>query len=281
MSFAAIQWALEQPVRPALTKFCLVAMAECVNSESAEPVCWPSYAHLCQRTGMNTKTVEQAVYTLKQEGYIVDTGRRAGGTGKVVVYRLNTTESGGIQPGPQTPDANGTRPQNTTVFGGVVAPDVGSEIPPKTGANPPKFDGQSPQISREIPPKTGVVIRNGTRNGTRKEPGTGGAAAPLIPDVPESLVADWLKVRKEKRAGPVTETVVACLTREAAKAGMSVADAVRYCCEAAWQNFNAGFYAKREGSQPAVPQRKAGTSVHAGFSGKNYREGVSDDGTFN
>lgn len=255
MSFDAIRWAMEQPVRPALTKFCLVAMAECVNSESAETVCWPSYSHLCARTGMNTKTVEQAVFNLKQEGYIVDTGRRSGGTGKVVVYLLNTTANGGIKPGPQMPSANGTRPQNTTVIGGVSTPEQGGNIPPKTEANPPNSDGQSPQITRETTPKTGDVIRNGTSKGTKKEAGVRVRIA-SIEGVPESLLNDWLAVRKDKRAGTLTETAVTGLLREAEKAGITAEDAVRFCCEANWVGFNAGWYSERVAKGQASPAAK-------------------------
>lgn len=103
------------------------------------------------------------------------------------------------------------------------------------------------------------------------------AACAALPDVPASLVDAWLKVRKHKHAGPVTEPVIEGLMREAGKSGLTVEAAVRYCCEAGWQNFNAGYHAKREG----ITSRPAGGSKHAGFSGKNYREGVSDDGSFN
>lgn len=274
MSFDAIRWALEQPIAPAMTKFLLVAMADCVNAEAGEMVCWPSYAFISRRTGMNTKTVEASVSRLKELGYLVDTGRRAGDTGKVVVYRLNDPKSGVIKPGPQSPNANGTRPQNDTENGGITS----EGNPPKSDVNPPKSGGQSPQKVGLIPPKAGVRSRNGTSNRTRKEPGMESAGAPAIDGVSDALFGDWMKVRKDKKAGPVTGTVIAGLTREALKAGLSVADAVTYCCEAGWQNFNAGFHAKREGQSPAP--RAAGPSKHAGFSGKNYREGVSDDGTF-
>jgi hypothetical protein len=274
VSYDAIRWAMGQAVEPALTKFLLVAMADCVNADAGQMVCWPSYGFLARRTGMNTKTVEVAVSRLKQIGLIVDTGQRAGETGKVVVYRLNAPKNGCITPGPQDPNANGTRPQNDPGNGGITP----EGNPPKSGANPPKNCDQSPQKVGETTPKQGVRTSNGTKKEPGKEPGIGGAAAPSIPDVPAQLTADWLKVRKDKRAGPVTETVIAGLTREANKAGLSVADAVRYCCEAGWQNFNAGFYAKREGITHARP---TGASKHAGFSGKNYREGVSDDGSFN
>lgn len=266
MSFDAIRWAMGQPVRPALTKFCLVAMAECVNAEDAESVCWPSYAHLCQRTGMNTKTVEQAVFNLRHEGYIVDTGRRAGGTGKVVVYRLNTTESGGIKPGPQIPSANGTRPQNTTGNGVVIHPDVPGDIPPKAEANPPNSGEQSPQQTRETTPKAGAVIRNGTSNGTRKE-SKAAVAVHSVPGVPDRLFAEWMAVRDDKRAKTLTQTAVDGLLREAGKSGLTVEEAVRLCVEQNWISLNAGW-----DNVKAAAKR----SKHTGFLTVDYNEGLTN-----
>lgn len=268
MSYDAIRWAMGQDVASAMTKFLLVAMADCVNAEAGEMVCWPSYAFLARRTGMNTKTVESSVYKLKYLGLLVDTGRRAGDTGKVVVYRLNDPKTGFIQPGPQDPNANGTRPQNDTGNGAITA----SGNPPKSDANPPKLGEQSPQKVGVMTPKQGVRTSNGTRKGTKNEPGMESAVAPAIDGVSGSLIADWLKVRKDKRAGPLTDTVIAGLSREAEKAGLTLEGAIRYCCEAGWQNFNAGFYAKREGI-PARPNGK-----HTGFDGKDYRAGVTADG---
>jgi hypothetical protein len=71
-----------------------------------------------------------------------------------------------------------------------------------------------------------------------------------VPGVDEKLLSDWLAVRKDKRAGTLTETAVEGLVREAEKAGITVPDAVRYCVEANWVGFNAGFYAKRENVTP-------------------------------
>lgn len=250
MSYDAIRWAMEQAVEPALTKFLLVAMADCVNAEAGQMVCWPSYAFLARRTGMNTKTVEAGVFRLKQEGYLVDTGKRAGDTGKVVVYRLNAPESGGITPGPQSPSANGTRPLNTPESGVIDTPGFGGigarVIPPNTAPNPPKSDVQSPQKVGETTPKTGVGTNKGTRKGTRKEPGDGAAVA-AIPGVPSDLLADWMVVRKTKRAGPLTATAVQGLLREAGKAGITAEAAVRFCCEVSWTGFNAGWYRDRVG----------------------------------
>ena len=73
------------------------------------------------------------------------------------------------------------------------------------------------------------------------------AGAPPL-DIPASLLVDFLVVRKAKRAGPLTRTVIAGLQREADKAGITLTQAVTACCEFGWQGFNAGWYADRQGT---------------------------------
>lgn len=76
-------------------------------------------------------------------------------------------------------------------------------------------------------------------------------------DVPMSVWQDFQAIRKAKRA-PLTDTALAGIRREAGKAGLSLADAIAYCCEAGWQGFNAAWYANRQGpsahASPGGPQ---------------------------
>lgn len=64
--------------------------------------------------------------------------------------------------------------------------------------------------------------------------------------LPPSLLSDYLKVRKAKRAGAFTTTAIDGMEREATQAGLTLEQAMRYCCEAGWQGFNAGWYADRK-----------------------------------
>lgn len=213
-------------------------MADCVNADSGLLECWPSYAYLAKRTSLNAKTVEAGVSRLKQDQYIVDTGKRAGDTGKVVVYRLNATENGGVLPGLHETSASDTRPHNAPE-NGVIRPN-GND--PVFSGNPPKNGSQSPQKVEEIPPKTGARTRNGTSNGTGKRTRGGTAVAVTsIAGVPDNLLAEWVQVRTDKRAKTLTETAVNGLLREAAKAGLSPEQAVRMCVERNWISLNAGW----------------------------------------
>lgn len=64
-------------------------------------------------------------------------------------------------------------------------------------------------------------------------------ACDVLPEVDPETLADWIAVRKAKRAGPITQTVADGLRREAAAAGMTPQDAVRKSIERGWQGFQA------------------------------------------
>ena len=233
MSNEAINWALEQPVSKSSSKFVLVAMA---NLAGPEMTCWPSYKHLTSATSLDVKTVQAGLKRLRDEGFISDTGERKGATGQVIVYRLNTPEFGGVTSAPKT-----------TENGAVL----GNSKTPVFPDNTPVFPIKDPQISHETPPKTGDGHHKDTSR-TPKTPKVRADRIDLLDGVPSQLVDDYLVVRKAKRAGTLTETAVNGLKREALKARISWADAIRACCEFGWQGFNADWYAKRIGAGTAT-----------------------------
>ena len=67
----------------------------------------------------------------------------------------------------------------------------------------------------------------------------------------------WLSfqtLRKAKRA-PVTDLVILMQRKEAVKAGISLEEALTFCCEAGWQSFNAEWWEQRQQGKPAAGQR--------------------------
>lgn len=269
MSNEAITWALEQPVPKSSAKFVLVVMA---NLAGDNMTCWPSYKHLTDATAQDVKTVQAGLRRLREEGFITDTGERKGSTGQVIVYRLNTTEFGGVQPLAKTPEI----PCNTTKNGGVSGESKTPVFPDKT----PKFPGKDPQISHERPPKTGDGHLKDTSRTPQDTSSKKRDEVGLLDDVDSQILADYIQVRKAKKAGPLTATAVAGLRREAEKAGLTCEGAVQACCEFGWQGFNAGWYLQRVGAQAkAATSSTPRPSKHAGFQTMNYREGVNADGS--
>ncbi len=82
----------------------------------------------------------------------------------------------------------------------------------------------------------------------------------LIDDGVTSEALDaWKGVRRAKRAGPINRLVVDRMRREAAKAGISTAQAVTICVERGWQSLDADWLANpsaRAGpASPAQPRK--------------------------
>jgi hypothetical protein len=64
--------------------------------------------------------------------------------------------------------------------------------------------------------------------------------------VEEKLIDDWTTLRRAKKL-PITETAINGITREATKAGLSLADALTVCCERGWGGFKAEWLASDKG----------------------------------
>jgi len=77
-----------------------------------------------------------------------------------------------------------------------------------------------------------------------------------IPPISGELLTDWLKVRKAKRSGELTETAFKGLQREARLAGLSDEEAVKVCCERSWQSFTAEWYLKKPSVSQNVQQAR-------------------------
>jgi hypothetical protein len=63
-------------------------------------------------------------------------------------------------------------------------------------------------------------------------------------EIEPQILADYLKVRKAKKAGEFTETSFKEIKKEALKAGLNINEALAYCCKRSWQGFEAGWYLK-------------------------------------
>ena len=84
MSVEAITWAFKLKLKSS-AKFVLVCLCDCANGDG---IFWPSLALLQERTCLDRKTIISAIDSLERDGYIIDTGRRKGGTGQIKVYSL-------------------------------------------------------------------------------------------------------------------------------------------------------------------------------------------------
>jgi hypothetical protein len=70
----------------------------------------------------------------------------------------------------------------------------------------------------------------------------------LLDGIDPQIVSDFRALRAKQRA-PITGTALAGLKREAAKAGISLEDAIAMCCERGWRGFKAEWVA--DGAKPS------------------------------
>lgn len=77
------------------------------------------------------------------------------------------------------------------------------------------------------------------------------------PQIPLELLADYLKLRKAKKAGELTETAFKGIEREALKAGITAERAIQICCERGWVGFNAEWVQEKPQKQSFQDSREA------------------------
>jgi len=86
--------------------------------------------------------------------------------------------------------------------------------------------------------------------------------------VPKQSWEDWQAVRKAKRAGPITITVLARMQVQADKAKIPLAEAITIAASRGWQAFEADWlksrFAKPEGASHAVPQTRHNAAYELG-----------------
>jgi len=77
------------------------------------------------------------------------------------------------------------------------------------------------------------------------------------PQIPAELLADYLKLRKAKKAGELTETAFKGIEREALKAGIDAERAIQICCERGWVGFKAEWIQAKPQKQSFQDSREA------------------------
>lgn len=132
--------------------------------------------------------------------------------------------------------------------------------PKKTQAFPkpnPSQTQKNPVPSQPLttePLPTNPLTTDPLTNNQGKSKAIAPAALLAALGVDEKIAADWIILRKQKKAA-VTETALAGIQREAEKAGMSLENALAMCCERGWSGFKAEWLHKN--------QRDSGRDIEA------------------
>lgn len=103
------------------------------------------------------------------------------------------------------------------------------------GGRPKKPMG-IPDLTQDEPKKT----LNTNHKPINKRESKALADLELLKDIPPQLVKDWLAIRKEKNL-PLTKTALDAVAAEAKKAGLTLEQAIKMCCENSWAGFKASW----------------------------------------
>jgi len=91
-----------------------------------------------------------------------------------------------------------------------------------------------------------------------------------IPPIPTDLLADYLKVRKAKKAGELTERSFKAIEREAKLSGISVEQAIIICCERSWITYKDEWNKKPQSKSFKEDTMAAARSIFTNSSGIPY-----------
>ena len=147
-----------------------------------------------------------------------------------------------------------------------------------------KGGADAPELSALGPDGQGSSAEPGSANGAGaaapaadgktddKPPRALGVRELIAEGVERQHAEDWLKVRSAKRA-PLTPTAWDDVKAEAAKAGITPADAVRVSAMNSWQGFKATWYAKLGQEGAAARGALPTNGTHGGYENRNYGQG--------
>ena len=219
-------WPLQMPPTP---KAVLVSLADNANDQG---VAWPSLTKICERTCFGRTAVIAAIRWLEDEGLVV--ADRSNGRHTSYTVDLNAV--------------NQFASRTSSPAEPVRLPDSNQSASRTNQSASRTIPVRQADTNRHKPSRT---VRSNRNTHANLEP----EVAEVLGQIDPALVADFLAVRKAKRA-PLTQTALRGIQVEARKAGLTLDAALRICCERNWQAFRADW--------AGVPQGQGGGASPAG-----------------
>jgi hypothetical protein len=243
----------------------MVLLALCDNAND-QGECYPSVSMLTGKCSMSERGIQTALSQLVADGYVKRDFRK----GRSTLYLITDPRHWPIlTPAPHAPLP---RTKCTPAL----------DAPPQEVHPTPAPDAPPPPQGMHPTPAPGAPI---TINEPSVKPSGNHhkAAAKFSPldellsyGVAQQIAEDWLVIRKSKKQ-PLTKTALDGSIREAAKANMSLSDAVKEACERGWAGIKADWLKPVIGKPAGMPsqsQREAENreAFHLAFSGKRESE---------
>ena len=252
MSIGALNWAFDCELPNAGMKLTLLALANYANEDGTA---YPSQKALSVKTSMDARSIRRHLVSLEEFGLLErDARKRGNGFFTSDFFQLNI----GATPknsAPKTAESTSGKFVQRT-----VCPKDKNDIIQRTICPNP-----ADKLSYQKEPPLNSTITKGNHHKAQ--------AMLAALNVSETVAADFIELRKSKKAA-ITQTALDGIEREASKAGFSLEDALRTCCERGWQSFKAewvlGDAAKAaKGSESTASQAKEGARARL-FGGVNH-----------
>jgi len=233
MSVDATRWAWVQDVSPA-KKLVLLALADRADENH---VCYPSNQRICSDTGLHRETVFKAIDELEADGFLTVTR---------VLGRSNRFTLNGVDGRERTSRKNHTSTEKPTSTKNQTP--TSTEKPTGVYEKPDTHQYGFSDTNLTIEPNNNLKVEPNNK-AQKKKPHE------FFVDVNPQVVADYLEVRKAKKAPAVSQTVFDGLVRESQKAGYTMEQALITCCERNWVGFKADWVMNQAKSNLTVAEQ--------------------------
>ena len=222
-------------------KMLLLALCDHANDDG---VCYPSQEKLAQKCSMGERTVISHIQWLERHGIVSRERRQNTQRRKSDLYQITL--------GNYTPEPANSAPANSAPA--KFSPEPANFAPSEPANFAPSYKEEPSVFNHQIEPsgigsgiaaapEAEILEAETPKSAKPKKTDTHSADLAALANigVETQLAKDWLQTRKEKRAGSLTQTVIAALQREAEKAGLTVPQAVQVAAERGWARFHASY----------------------------------------
>ena len=244
MSMTLTAQAMSLKVGNPIRKLVLLKLADQANDKGE---CWPSYSSIAEAAECSKRAAMTHIEWLAAHGFLRIEKRKISGNQNLSnIYHL-TLQKGSV---PSEPDApGGSEPDAPPSAADSLGSEPDSLGGSESGAPKPVNNNQSMNHTT-----TDVVVTHADAppNKTAKQPekpkhqNRHAADLALLAEygVTGQLAEDHLQIRKAKRQ-PLTRTAMSILQTEAAKAGLTVVQALTHAVGAGWASFRAEYLQNR------------------------------------
>ncbi|MBF5007617.1 helix-turn-helix domain-containing protein [Diaphorobacter caeni] len=227
----------------------LLALALADHASDDGTRVYPSIKALAEKTRQSERTIQYQLRRMQEAGWLILVNTGNGGRSMTSEYRISSD----------------------WIKGAEIAPIQKGATDDKKGATD-DIKGCNPQQKRV----QRVAPANNRQEPSKNHQGTEAQALGLD-EVDDQLLDDWNKVRAAKRVGNATSAAVKGLKREAAKAGLTDAEAIEVCCANGWQGFRAEWYARDTMPTAMRPSRRSTAEHKYAAAAAAIYDGVFDE----